>query len=350
MNRVRRNFGLSIVIGGAVSAVLALASGPAYSQSKGELNLYSARHYNTDEKLYSNFTKATGIKINRIEADADPLIQRMKAEGDKSPADVFISVDAGRIELARQQGLLQPIKSAALEKAVPAHLRDPDGHWFGFSKRARVIMYAKDRVKPEQLSTYEDLASPKWKGKIVTRSSTNIYQQSWTGSMMVALGMEGAETWAKGLVANFARAPKGGDRDQITAVAAGEADIAIANTYYLAGMLMGKDANQKAQAEKIGVFFPNQKDRGTHVNISGGGVAKNAPNKANAIKFLEYLVTPEAQAYFAEGNYEYPVVAGAKVAPVLAGWGKFKDDQLNAQVFAKYNADALKIMDRAGWK
>lgn len=350
MNRVRRNFGLSIVLGGAVSAVLTLASVPAYSQSKGELNLYSARHYNTDEKLYSNFTKATGIKINRIDADADPLIQRMKAEGDKSPADVFISVDAGRIELARQQGLLQPIKSAALEKAVPAHLRDPDGHWFGFSKRARVIMYAKDRVKPEQLSTYEDLASPKWKGKIVTRSSTNVYQQSLTGSMMVALGMDGAETWAKGLVANFARAPKGGDRDQIAAVAAGEADIAIANTYYLAGMLMGKDAAQKAQAEKIGVFFPNQKDRGTHVNISGGGVAKNAPNKANAIKFLEYLVTPEAQAYFAEGNYEYPVVAGAKVAPVLASWGKFKDDQLNAQVFAKYNADALKIMDRAGWK
>ena len=337
-----------------VKAGLALGSGAfiarkAWAQG-GTLNLYSARHYKTDEALYGNFADLTGVKINRVDAEPDPLIQRLRTEGDKSPCDVFITVDAGRIERAREMGLLQATDSAVLAKAIPAHLRDPDNTWFGFSKRARVIMYAKDRVKPEQLSTYEDLASPKWKGKIVTRSSTNIYQQSWTGSMMVALGMEGAETWAKGLVANFARPPKGGDRDQIAAVAAGEADIAVANTYYLAGMLMGKDANQKAQAEKIGVFFPNQKDRGTHVNISGGGVAKNAPNKANAIKFLEYLVTLEAQAYFAEGNYEYPVVADAKVAPVLSGWGRFKDDQLNAQVFAKYNTDALKIMDRAGWK
>jgi len=347
VNRVRRVLGLSIVLGGAASAVVALCAAPA---SASELNLYSSRHYNTDEKLYANFTKATGIKINRIEADPDPLIQRMKAEGAKSPADVFISVDAGRIEIARQMDLLQPIKSAALERVVPAHLRDPDGYWFGFSKRARVIMYAKDRVKPEQLSTYEALTDAKWKGKIVVRSSTNVYNQSLTGAMLVALGMEGAENWAKGLVANFARPPKGGDRDQISAVAAGEADLAISNTYYLAHMLNGKDPAQRAAAEKIGVFFPNQKDRGAHVNISGGGVAKHAPNKANAIKFLEYLVTPEAQAYFAEGNYEYPVNPDAKLAPVLASWGKFKEDKLNAQVFAKYNADALKIMDRAGWK
>jgi iron(III) transport system substrate-binding protein len=359
MDRVRRIFGWTILAGGAASAAIALATGQAWSgeppraqlaQGAGEVNLYSSRHYNTDERLYSNFTKATGIKINRIEADADPLIQRMKAEGDKSPADVFISVDAGRIEAARQQGLLQPIKSDVLEKAIPAHLRDPEGYWFGFSKRARVIVYSGDRVKPEQLSTYEALADPKWKGKIAIRSSTNIYNQSLTGSILAALGPEKTEAWARGMVANFARQPKGGDRDQISAVAAGEADIGITNTYYVAHMLTSKNPAEREAAEKVVVFFPNQNDRGAHVNISGGGVAKNAPNKANAIKFLEYLASPEAQAYFAEGNYEYPVVADAKVSPILAAWGKFKDDKLNAQVFARNNAEALKIMDRAGWK
>jgi iron(III) transport system substrate-binding protein len=359
MNRVRRIFGWTIIAGGAATAVLALASGQAWSteprraqiaQGAGEVNLYSSRHYNTDEKLYENFTKATGIKINRIEADADPLIQRMKAEGDKSPADVFISVDAGRIDAARQQGLLQPVKSDVLEKAIPAHLRDPEGNWFGFSKRARVIVYSKERVKPEQLGTYESLSDPKWKGKIAIRSSTYIYNQSLTGSILAALGPEKTEAWAKGMVANFARQPKGGDRDQISAVASGEADIGITNTYYVAHMLMSKNPAEREAAEKVVVFFPNQDDRGTHVNISGGGVAKYAPNKANAIKFLEYLASPEAQAYFAEGNYEYPVVADAGVSPILAAWGKFKEDRLNAQVFAKNNAEALKIMDRAGWK
>lgn len=350
MNRVRRIFGWTILAGGAASAALALAAGPALSQGAGEVNLYSSRHYNTDEKLYENFTKATGIKINRIEADADPLIQRMKAEGDKSPADVFISVDAGRIESARAAGLLQPIKSDVLEKAIPAHLRDPEGYWYGFSKRARVIVYAKDRVKPSDLSSYEALADPKWKGKIVVRSSTNVYNQSMTGAILAAHGPEKTEAWAKAFAANFARPPKGGDRDQIAAVAAGEADIAISNTYYLAGMLMSKNPAEREAAEKVLVFFPNQGDRGTHVNISGGGVAKNAPNRANAIKFLEYLASPEAQAYFAEGNYEYPVVADARLSPILVAWGKFKEDQLNAATFAKNNAEALKIMDRAGWK
>lgn len=359
MNRVRRMFGWAILAGGTASAMLALAGSQAWSaeparaqlaQGAGEVNLYSSRHYNTDERLYENFTKATGIKINRIEADADPLIQRMKAEGDKSPADVLISVDAGRIEAARAAGLLQPIRSEILEKAIPAHLRDPEGHWYGFSKRARVIIYAKDRVKPEQLSTYEALADPKWKGKIAVRSSTNIYSQSLTGALLAAHGPEKTEAWARAFAANFARPPKGGDRDQIAAVAAGEADIAISNTYYLAHMLTSKNPAEREAAEKVAVFFPNQGDRGTHVNISGGGVARYAPNKANAIKFLEYLASPEAQAYFAEGNYEYPVVADAKLSPILAAWGKFKEDQLNAAVFAKNNAEALKIMDRAGWK
>lgn len=348
MTGVRKTIGWATVAGGIAAAVLGLLPGAVSAQ--GAVNLYSSRHYNTDEKLYSDFTAKTGIKVNRIEDDADKLIQRMKAEGANSPADVFISVDAGRIQRAAEDGLLQPIKSTILDNAVPSHLRDPHGLWFGFSKRGRVIVYSKDRVKPSDLSTYEALADPKWKGKIAIRSSTYIYNQSLVGSILAALGPEKTEAWAKGFAANFARAPKGGDRDQIAAVAAGEADIAISNTYYLAHMLTSKKPEEKAAAEKVAVFFPNQKDRGTHVNISGGGVAKNAPNRGNAIKFLEYLVSPQAQAYFAEGNYEYPVMADAKVSPVIAAWGKFKEDHLNAQVFARNNAEALKIMDRAGWK
>jgi iron(III) transport system substrate-binding protein len=346
MTGVRRTLGWTVFAGGLAALVL----GALPAQAQGVVNLYSSRHYNTDEKLYSDFTAKTGIKINRIDDDADKLIQRMKAEGVNSPADVFISVDAGRIQRAAEEGLLQPVKSAVLEKAIPEHLREPYGMWFGFSKRARVIVYSKERVKPADLSTYEALADPKWKGKIAIRSSTYIYNQSLTGSILAALGPEKTEAWAKGFAANFARQPKGGDRDQISAVAAGEADIAITNTYYVAHMQTSKKPEEKAAAEKLGVFFPNQKDRGAHINISGGGVAKNAPNRDNAVKFLEYLVSPQAQAYFAEGNYEYPVAADAKVSPVIAAWGKFKEDQLNAQVFARNNAEALKIMDRAGWK
>ena len=336
-----------------VTAGLALGTGlfvSRRSEASATLNLYSARHYNTDEALYGNFADMTGVKINRIDAEPDPLVERLRAEGDKSPCDVFITTDAGRIERARQMGLLQAVSSPALSAAVPAHLRDPDGTWFGFSKRARVILYNKEKVKPSDLSTYEDLADPKWKGRLLTRSSGHIYNQSLTGSILAALGPEKTEAWARGFAANFARQPKGGDRDQISAVAAGEADIAITNTYYLAHMLASKKPEEKAAAEKVAVFFPNQKDRGTHVNISGGGVAKNAPNRDNAIKFLEYLVSPQAQTYFAEGNYEYPVMADAKISPVIAAWGKFKEDSLNAQVFARNNAEALKIMDRAGWK
>ncbi|MGQ0676040.1 MAG: Fe(3+) ABC transporter substrate-binding protein [Rhodospirillales bacterium] len=344
---MRRTIGWAVLAGGLAAGALMAAGGAV--QAQGEVNLYSSRHYNTDEKLYSNFTARTSIKINRIEDDADKLIQRMKAEGANSPADVFISVDAGRIQRAAYDGLLQPIKSPALEAAVPAHLRDPEGQWFGFSKRGRVIVYSKERVKPAELSTYEALADSKWKGRIAIRSSTYIYNQSLVGSILAALGPEKTEAWAKAFTANFARAPKGGDRDQIAAVAAGEADIAISNTYYLAHMLNSKKPEEKAAAEKVAVFFPNQNDRGAHVNVSGGGVARHAKNKENAIRFLEYLVSPQAQAYFAEGNYEYPVVEGAKVSPAIAAWGAFKEDQLNARIYAKNNAEALRIMDRAGW-
>jgi len=322
----------------------------AHGQAAGALNLYSARHYNTDEALYENFTKQTGVKINRVDAEADPLLERMKAEGANSPCDVFISVDAGRIEAARRAGLLQPIKSATLDAAVPAHLRDPDGSWYGFSKRARVIMYSRARAKASDVTTYEELADPKLKGKFVIRSSTNVYNQSLTGSILAAHGEEKTEAWARGVVANFARAPRGGDRDQFIAVAAGEADFAVANTYYLVNMLRSSKPEEAAIGEKIGVVFPNQKDRGTFINISGGGVAAHAKNRDAAIRFLEYLVSPQAQAYFADGNSEYPVVAAAAANSKLAELGSFKEDQLNARVFAENNAKALQIMDRAGWK
>lgn len=338
--------------------LLALSAGaagaiamPAVLRAKEKVvNLYSSRHYDTDEALYSEFTKATGIRVNRVDGKPNALIQRLKAEGANTPCDVFITVDAGRIESARSQGLLQPVKSDVIDKAVPANLRDPDGNWFGFSTRARVIMYHKDRVNPEDISRYEELADTNWKDKVLTRSSTNIYSQSLTGSILAANGIEKTESWCRGLVANLARPPKGGDTDQIRAVAAGEGDLAISNTYYLGRIIRRNKPEDETIIDKIGVIFPNQSDRGTHVNISGGGLVGHAKNKDNAIRFLEYLVSETAQTYFAAGNDEYPVVTGVDIPPSIAGFGDFKVDQLNARVFARNNIEALKIMDRAGWK
>jgi iron(III) transport system substrate-binding protein len=335
-----------VFVAGGVTAAAILASGRRASAG-GELNLYTARHYNTDQALYGNFTDATGIKVNRIDAEPDPLVARMQSEGDKSPCDIFISVDAGRIERARQLGLLQPVDVPG----VPAHLRDTEGQWFGFSTRARVIIYSKARVNAADMpKDYEDLADPRWKGKIAVRSSGHIYNQSLVGSILAANGPEKTEAWAKGVAANLARPPRGGDTDQIKAVAAGEADLAVSNTYYLAGLLASKKPEDQEVASKVGVIFPNQGNRGTHVNISGGGVAKHAPNKKAAVKFLTYLMSPPAQKYFAEGNNEYPVLAGVEPSAVLKTLGTFKEDQLNAATFARNNAEALKIMDRAGWK
>ena len=317
----------------------------------GTLNLYSARHYNTDEALYGNFADLTGIKINRIDAEPDPLVQRLRSEGDKSPCDVFITVDAGRIERAREMGLLQPVKSAVLDKAIPAHLRDPDNGWFGFSKRARVIVYNKEKVAAAKApKNYEDLADPKWKGKVLIRSSGHIYNQSLVGSILAADGLAKTEEWAKGVAANLARPPRGGDTDQIRAAAAGEGELAVTNTYYYANLMKSKKPEDMEVISKTTLVFPNQGNRGTHINLSAGGVAKHSPNKEAAIKFLEYLVSAPAQKYFAEGNNEYPVVAGVALSEQLKTLGTFKEDQLNARVFAQNTAEALKIMDRAGWK
>ncbi|MFO1158329.1 MAG: Fe(3+) ABC transporter substrate-binding protein [Reyranellaceae bacterium] len=321
------------------------------AEAASTLNLYSARHYNTDEALYGNFTDLSGVKINRIDAEPDPLLERLKAEGDKSPCDVFITTDAGRIDRARQLGVLQPVSSEALTKAVPAHLRDPDNTWFGFSTRARVIVYSKERMKPgDAPRDYEDLADAKWKGKLLIRPSGHIYNQSLVGSLLAANGPEKVEAWAKGVAANFARPPRGGDTDQIKGVAAGEADLCLVNTYYFVNLMRSKKPEDREIAGKLSVVFPNQANRGTHVNISGGAVARNAPNKEAAVRFLEYLVSAQAQRYFAEGNSEYPVIAGVELSPELKSLGPFKQDQLNARVFAQNNAEALKIMDRAGWK
>jgi len=323
------------------------------TQTQGQtqtLNLYSARHYDTDNALYESFTKKTGIKVNLVEAKAEELIERIKSEGANSPADLIITVDAGNLSRAKEAGILQPVSSKVLETAVPASLRDPEGHWFGLSKRARVIVYNKDKVKPSDLSTYEALTDPKWKGRILVRSSNNVYNQSLVGSMLEVNGPQKTEEWARGVVANFARPPEGNDTAQIKAVAAGQGDIAIANSYYVARLLKSDKPEDKAIAQKIGVFFPNQNERGAHVNISGGGVVKTAPNKEGAIKFLEYMVSPEAQEIFAKSNYEYPVLEGAAVDPVVASLGQFKADATNAAAFGKNNPEALKIMDRAGWK
>ena len=324
---------------------------PSARAQNGVLNIYSARHYNTDEALYGNFADVSGIKINRIDAEPDPLVERLKAEGDKSPCDIFLTTDAGRIERARQLGLLQPVVSEVLAARVPAHLRDPDNSWFGFSKRARVIVYNKEKVPAADApKTYEALADARWKGKLLIRSSGHIYNQSLVGSLLAALGPEKTEAWARGVAANLARPPRGGDTDQIKGVAAGEAEICVTNTYYLANLMRSKKPEDRAVADKVAVVFPDQSGRGTHVNISGGAVARHAPNRAAAVKFLEYLVSPQAQRYFAEGNSEYPVVAGVALSPELQALGAFKEDQLNARVFALNNAEALKIMDRAGWK
>jgi iron(III) transport system substrate-binding protein len=323
------------------------------TQTQGQtqtLNLYSARHYDTDNALYESFSKKTGIKVNLVEAKAEELIERIKSEGANSPADLIITVDAGNLSRAKEAGILQPVSSKVLETAVPASLRDPEGHWFGLSKRARVIVYNKDKVKPSDLSTYEALTDPKWKGRILVRSSNNVYNQSLVGSMLEVNGPQKTEEWARGVVANFARPPEGNDTAQIKAVAAGQGDIAIANSYYVARLLKSDKPEDKAIAQKIGVFFPNQNERGAHVNISGGGVVKTAPNKEGAIKFLEYMVSPEAQEIFAKSNYEYPVLEGAALDPVVASLGQFKADATNAAAFGKNNPEALKIMDRAGWK
>lgn len=334
------------------AAALALLTLPlAAAAQEKVLNLYTARHYQTDEALYANFTKQTGIKINRIEGQEDPLLERIRNEGANSPADVFITVDIGRLWRAQQAGVFAPVKSKVLESRIPANYRDANGEWFGFSARGRVIAYNKTAVKASDIASYEDLADPKWKGKVCTRSSGHVYNLSLVSSLIAHDGEARTEQWARGVAANLARVPKGGDTDQLKAVAAGECDVAIANTYYIARLLKSTKPEDKAVADKLGVLWPNQSSQGVHMNVSGGGMLKHAPNKEAAVKFLEYLASDEAQRYFADGNNEWPVVQGVKVSnPALEALGTFKSDTINVAELGKYQPQAQKLVDRAGFK
>ncbi|MFP8488452.1 Fe(3+) ABC transporter substrate-binding protein [Gracilimonas sp. Q87] len=320
--------------------------------SQQEVNVYSARHYDTDQDLYSQFTKETGIEVNLIEGGSDELIERVKSEGLNSPADVLITVDAGRLWRAEEADILQPIESETLEERIPSSFRHPKGLWIGLSKRVRGLVVNPDAVEDPEDLTYEDLADPRFEDRVCIRSSNNIYNQSLVASMVETIGAEATEEWANGLVSNMAREPQGGDRDQIRAVAAGVCDVAVANHYYLAVMITGDDEADKEAASKVQFVFPNQGEgeRGAHVNISGAGILKNAPNKDNAVRFLEYLTTPEAQEYFISGNNEYPINDEADVAPVLQEFGEYKSDSVNVSALGSNNPEAIRIMDRAGWK
>jgi iron(III) transport system substrate-binding protein len=350
MSMKRRTF---LASGAAMATVVMQQSwqtSSSFAKNGKVLNLYSARHYDADNQVYEGFLRKTGIKVNLVEAPADKLIERVKSEGANSPADVIITVDAGNLWRTQQSDLFQKIpKSSLLYSKINASLRDPNGYWFGFTKRARVIIYNKARVNPTDISRYENFADARWRGKILVRSSSNVYNQSLVGSMVAAIGEPETESWAKGVVGNLVRKPGGNDISQIKAVAAGEGDLTIANTYYLARLANSSKPDDRQVASKVGIIFPNQGDRGTHVNISGGGIAKFAPNREAALQYLEYLASPEAQQIFAGSNFEYPVVSGVRMNSVLAGFGKFKADPLNPSVFGQRNAIALRIMDRSGW-
>jgi iron(III) transport system substrate-binding protein len=340
---------------GLASVLLAVSAG-AFAQEQ-VLNLYSARHYSTDEALYANFTKATGIKINRVDADDAGILARLKAEGTASPADVILLVDAARLHKGEVEGLFQPIKSKRLDDAIPAQYRakaTPEGTpWFGFSTRARVIVYDKVKVKREDVDTYEELADPKNKGKVCIRSGSHPYNLSLFGAVTEHLGEQKAEAWLKGVVANLARDPKGGDTDQIKGVGAGECQIAVSNSYYVARLLRSTKPEDQALMEKVGVVFPNQNSWGTHVNIAGGAMAKNAKNPANAVKFLEYLASAEAQNYFANGNNEWPTAKGVKVNnPALQamGGGDFKSETIPLAAVGANQVKVQQMLDRVGFK
>ncbi|MDZ7642674.1 MAG: Fe(3+) ABC transporter substrate-binding protein [Desulfurivibrio sp.] len=315
----------------------------------GEVNLYSARQEALIKPLLDRFTAESGIKVNLVAGKAAALLQRLQSEGRHTPADVLLTVDAGNLRRAKSAGIFQPVSSPLLAEAVPAALRDPEGHWYGLSRRARVIVYAKERFEPATIDSYQDLADPGLGQRICIRSSSNIYNQSLVAAMIVHQGEEATEEWARGLVANMARPPQGGDRDQIRAVAAGQCDLAVVNTYYLGGMINGSAADQEAVA-RVGLIWPDQDGYGTHINVSGAGVTRYADNYDNAVKLLEFLVGEEAQRWYAAANYEFPVRPGVDLAETVAAWGEFRADDINLALLGEYNPLAVRLMDRAGWR
>ncbi|WP_432806351.1 Fe(3+) ABC transporter substrate-binding protein [Lederbergia citrisecunda] len=315
-----------------------------------EVNLYTSRHYDVDNELYAKFEEQTGIKVNIIKGEADELLERIKREGDATKADLFLTADVGRLFRAKDAGLLQSVSSEVLDKQIPAKFQDKDKMWYGLTKRARILVYNKEKVKPEELSTYEALTEDKWKGRILVRSSESVYNQSLLASFIEIDGEEKAKEWAQGIVNNMAQNPEGGDRDQAKAIAAGVGDVAIMNTYYFGQMLNSEDPEEVKVAEQLGVFFPNQDTNGAHVNVSGAGVVKASKNKGNAVKLLEFLSADEAQAVFAEANYEYPVNEHVKPSELLQSWGEFKEQDIPLSVLGDNNAKAIMIFNEVGWK
>lgn len=335
---------------GETNGTIATENEADQAKEAGEVNLYSARHYDVDAELYAKFEEQTGIKVNVVEGDAAELIERMKREGASTPADLFITVDGGILNTAKVSDILQPIESDVIEAQVPAELWDTDKHWVSLSTRARVIAYAKDRVDPSELSTYEDLATNKWQGKLLARSSSNLYNLSLIASLIAINGEEQTQEWAAGIAANLARDPEGGDRDQAKAVVAGTGDIAIMNTYYIGRMSISDDPEEVKVAESIGVFFPNQGTTGTHINISGVGLSKYSKNKENAIKLIEFLTAKEAQTVISQANFEYPVNPEAEWPEILKSWGTFEHQNIDFAVYGENNPTAVIIANKAGWK
>jgi len=330
-----------------IATALVATIGMAATQ---EVNIYSHRHYDTDKQLYKIFEKNTGIKVNVVKAKANELIKRLEKEGKNSPADILITSDAARLYLAQQKGLLQTVQSNLLDNVIPSNLRQKDGYWYALTKRARVIVYNKDKVNPASLSTYDALTAPELKGKVLIRKASNIYNQSLLASMVANDGEKSAKAWAKGMVNNFARTPKGSDRDQMKAVAANVGDVAVVNTYYVGKLLNSKKTSEVEVGKKMGVFFPNQNGNGAHINISGAGVTKYSKNKENAVKLIEFLVSPKAQSMFAKANYEYPVNKNVEASALLKSWGTFKEDTLSLESLGANNAKAVKIFNEVNWK
>ena len=322
------------------------------NETSNEVNLYSQRHYAVDELQYKNFTEKTGIKVNVVKANADELIERLKNEGESSTADLFVTVDAGKLFNAREAGILQKIPSENINQNVMSELRDPEGFWAPITYRSRVIVYSNERVEKSDLSTYEDLANPKWKNRLLVRSSSNAYNQALMSSLVANLGSENTENWSSAVVSNFARDPKGSDRDQVKAIAAGQGDIAIVNSYYI-GLLLASEKEEELNAgNSVSVFFPNQGegDRGSHINISALGLIKSSPNKENAIKLIEYLTSEEAQDVYVNNSYEYPANSMVEPSQIVKSWGGFKIDKLNLNALGEFRPEALRIFDKTGWK
>lgn len=330
----------------AIALIFIMAS---CKSSSDEVNVYSGRHYQADEELFKEFTRQTGIRVNLVKADSDQLIKRLELEGSKSPADLFITADGGRMVQAQKLKLLQPVNSDYIVQSLPAYLQQLDEGWTTLSQRARVVVYHKERVNPQDLDTYEGLTEPKWKGRLLVRSSQNQYNQTLLASIIAHIGKEAAEEWAKGIVANMAQPPKGNDRDQVKAIAAGIGDIAIVNTYYIGLLLNSENQEEQNVARQVGIFFPNQNSQGTHINVSAMGLCAHAPNSENAIKLMVFLLSPSSQEYLSKENYEYPALPNVAWPELLQSWGSFKPDTLPLNKIHTHLEDAMIIFNKAGW-